>query len=49
VSTTWALPAVAVRPVGASGTVGGGATGVAVAGAEAGPGPTALVAITVNE
>ena len=48
VSPTWPLPAVAVRPVGAPGAVAG-ATGVAVAGEEAGPGPIALAARTVNE
>jgi hypothetical protein len=41
------LPAVAVTPVGAAGTVG--ATGVtAFDGAEAEPVPTAFVAVTVN-
>ncbi len=50
VRPTWPLPGVATRPVGAPGAVGGGggATGVAVAGLEAGPVPTALVAVTVN-
>ena len=40
-----ALPAVAATPVGASGTVEGVTAGEA---AEAGPVPSALVAVTVN-
>ena len=44
-STTWALAAVAVVSVGAPGTV----AGTAVSAFDAGPVPTALVAVTVNE
>jgi hypothetical protein len=44
-SETWLLPAVAVLSVGASGTV----RGVADRTFEAGPVPTALVAVTLNE
>ena len=44
---TWPLPRVAVSPVGAPGTFAE-ATGVADAGADAGPVPTALVAVTVK-
>jgi hypothetical protein len=43
-SVTRPSPGVAVRPVGAPGTV----AGVALAGADAGPVPTALVAVTVK-
>jgi len=46
-SATCPLPAVAVRPVGEPGTPGGVA-GVADAGVDAGPVPTAFVAVTVN-
>ena len=41
----WALPRIAVTPVGAPGTVAGV---TAFDGAEAGPVPTALVAVTVK-
>ena len=44
-SVTWPFPRVAVNPVGAPGVV----AGVAEAGAEGGPVPTAFVAATVNE
>jgi len=42
----WALPAVAVTPVGAPGTVGAGVT--LFEGADTGPVPTPLVAVTVK-
>jgi hypothetical protein len=44
-TVAWALPPVAVTPVGAAGTLAGV---TALDGAEAGPAPTAFVATTVN-
>src|SRR2546423_9833317 len=46
-SAIWGSPRVAVRPAGEPGTAGG-ATGVAEAGVDGGPVPTAFVALTMN-
>ena len=46
-SATWRSPRVAVRPVGAPGTVAG-ATGVAETGVDGAPVPIALAAVTVK-
>ena len=48
-TVAWALPAVAVAPVGAPGAVAAGAAGVTpLEGAEAGLVPAAFVAVTVK-
>jgi hypothetical protein len=44
----WPLPAVAVTPIGGAGTVGAAVGTTVFDGDEIGPGPAALVALTVN-